>query len=107
MKRPSRDPASAIEIIASPHRDGCSYEVHPRSRRALRDRYPQVALAPSLFVGYDTEKDFEALHGKMWTQIVTLLTGLSPDRLADLGGVYIVNADDESILMDTRSKAVA
>lgn len=107
MRRLRRDPTSAIEIIASPHRDDCSYELHPQSRRTLRERYPNVTLVPSLFVGYETQADFEELHGKMWTQIVTLLTGLSPKRLANLGGVYVIDPSDESILMDTRSKAAA
>lgn len=37
----------------------------------------------------DTVSDFEKLHGPLWKQIVSMLTGLSWEQIAGLGGIKI------------------
>lgn len=84
------DQQEPIIILAGLQRDGTAYQLDPLSKERLAARYPGVSPAPRLFVGYDTRSEFESLHGPMWPQIVSLLTGVSIDRLTrDLGRVVI------------------
>ena len=77
-------------------RDGCTYQLHPSSRARLRKEFPDVRPVPSVFIGYDTKSDFEALHGPLWKQIATMLTGLSWERIETLGGIQIYDPVQET-----------
>ncbi len=79
----------AILIYIGKQGDGCVYELHPRSRRDLKDKYPDVRPAPSVFIGYNTRDEFESLHGPMWPQVAQMLTGLVPSQIRKLGGARI------------------
>lgn len=79
----------AIQINIGKQSDGCVYELHPLSRRDIRAKFPSVRAAPSVFIGYKTEAEFEALHGPMWMQVVQMLTGLGPSQIKKLGGAKI------------------
>ena len=78
-----------IVILAGLQTDGTTYRLHPVSRERLRVAFPTIAQAPSVFVGFDTQADFESLHGPMWGQIAMLLTGLSLQRLREMGRVIV------------------
>ena len=56
---------------------------HPTSAARIRLAFPSVRVAPSVYVGYETRDEFEALHGPMWPQIVILLAGVSADKLRE------------------------
>jgi hypothetical protein len=75
---------------------GCAYELGPLSRRRIKESFPQAKSAPSVFVGYDTKKDFERVHGPIWEQVAAILTGLSADQISKLGGLRIYDPVDES-----------
>ena len=81
--------ADPIVILAGLQQDGTTYQLHPVSSERLRTAFPGVRQAPSVFVGYDTKADFETLHGPMWSQIAQLLTGVSVERLRELGPVLV------------------
>ena len=102
-----RDPESAIEIIANPQSDGCNFELHPLSKRKLRERYPQISAAPSVFIGFDTRDHFESIHGKMWNQVVSLLTGITSKRLKGLGGVYVFDPKNNRVVYEDRPAKTA
>jgi hypothetical protein len=78
-----------IVIMAGLQRYGTTYQLHPNSVTRLRAAFPDVQQAPKVFVGYDTQADFERTHGRMWAQIVQLLTGVNRDELVRLGGAVI------------------
>lgn len=78
-----------IQINIGKQSDGCVYELHPRSMLDLKDKFPTVRAAPSVFIGYNTQDEFEALHGPMWLQIAQMLTGLGPSQIKKLGGAQI------------------
>lgn len=78
-----------IVILAGLQQDGTIYQLHPISIERLRAEFPGVQRAPSVFVGYDTQADFESLHGPMWPQITQLLTGVSVEKLRKLGSVLV------------------
>lgn len=77
--------------------DGCTYALHPRSLHEIKEKYA-VRPAPSIFVGYDTRDEFESLHGDMWPQIATLLTGLSWQQIESEGGAFLYDPVEENIL---------
>jgi hypothetical protein len=81
--------ATPIVIMAGLQRDGTTYQLHPTSIKRLEAAFPDVRHVPKVFVGYDSQADFESLHRKMWHQIVVLLTGVSLDRLHGLGGAVV------------------
>ena len=78
-----------IIILAGLQADGTTYQLHPSSRNRVRERFPSATQAPSVFVGYETQADFESLHGPMWGQIAMMLTGLSLEKLEGLGHVVV------------------
>ena len=77
-------------------RDGCTYQLHPSSRVQLKKTFPDTRPVPSVFIGYDTQSDFEVLHGPLWKQVATMLTGLSWKRIEDLGGIKIYDPVQET-----------
>jgi hypothetical protein len=82
-----KDPMSSIVINIGRQSDGCTYQLHPRSRADIKKRFPAAQLVPTLFVGYDTQADFERLQGPLWKQIAMILTGLTWEQLEESGGV--------------------
>ena len=82
-------------ILIGRQSDGCTYQLHPRSRKRIQEAFPETRIAPSVFVGYEGRAEFENLHAPMWGQIAQLLTGLSRDRLEVLGGVTIYDPATE------------
>jgi hypothetical protein len=78
---------STLLINIGRQSDGCTYQLNPKSRAEIRKKFPGVKSAPSIFVGYETQSDFESIHGPMWKQIATMLTGLSWDQIEEMGGV--------------------
>lgn len=79
-----------LVILVGLQSSGATYALEPLSRRRIQEAFPGVSVAPSVFVGYKTREDFESLHGPMWGQIVSLLTGVSVDRLREALGEVIV-----------------
>jgi hypothetical protein len=78
---------SSIVINIGRQSDGCTYQLHPRSRADIKKRFPGAHLVPTLFVGSDTQADCETFHGTMWKQIAMMLTGLTWEQLEESGGI--------------------
>jgi hypothetical protein len=78
---------SSLLINIGRQSDGCTYQLNPRSRAEIRARFPGVHPVPSIFVGYETQADFKTLHGPMWKQLATMLTGLTWEQIEEMGGV--------------------
>lgn len=80
---------SGLLINIGRQSDGCTYQLNPRSRAEIRARFPGAEPVPSIFVGYDTQADFEKLHGRMWKQLAVMLTGLAWEEIEEMGGVSL------------------
>jgi hypothetical protein len=78
-----------IQINIGKQSDGCVYELHPHSQRDLREKFPMLRAAPSVFIGYKTREEFETLQGPMWLQVAQMLTGLGRSQIKKLGGAQI------------------
>lgn len=83
-------------IDAGKQSDGVTYRLHPKTLQHLKDLFPGVTQAPSVFVGYQSKSDFERVHGAMWDQIVSILTGVSLDTIKAYGDVriHIINTGE-------------
>ncbi len=89
-------PYPPLIILVGLQADGATYALEPRSRQRIQEAFPGVPVAPSVFVGYKTREEFEALHGPMWRQIVILLTGVTLERLRETLGEVIVRVPGQS-----------
>lgn len=74
-----------LQIYVSRGRDGDGYEVDFFSRKWLQDAFPGVRVVPSLYIGHETRSDTEPSLGNILEQVVILLTGVPPARLAEQG----------------------
>jgi len=71
--------------------NGWTFRLDPKSHALLTQRFDQIAIGSSIFVGTDTRRSYEEIHGPMWDQIALLLTGLSLDQIEALGGYQVVD----------------
>lgn len=82
QSEPAEPDASQNMIVAIGfQREGATYRLHPTSAARMREAFPEAHPAPSVYVGYATRDEFEALHGPMWPQIVSILTRLDANKL--------------------------
>jgi hypothetical protein len=54
-------------------------------------------------VSFDTQWDFDRLHGPMWTQIAMLLTGLSEEQIQSFGGFIFMSPTDKEVVFESRA----
>lgn len=82
-----------IVILVGKQSDGNNYDLHPKSVKLLRKKFPRIPLKPSVFVGRGTQADFEeGAGGTMYAQVVALLTGLDASRILEaFGGFRVVD----------------
>jgi hypothetical protein len=76
--------------------DGGVYRLGPWSKKRIADAHPQARRVPFLHIGYYDVQDFEKLQGPFWPSLVQLLTGLTAEQLAALGGVDLYEVSSES-----------
>lgn len=84
-QKPVRELRGPIKILANREAMGTTYALEGEARLALQENFPGVHVAPTVYVGVETQDDFERVHGKFWKQIAILLTGLPTAKLKDLG----------------------
>lgn len=75
----------AVRIYVSRSRDGDGYEVDARSRQWLREQFPDVRVVPQLYVRHTARRDLEPQLRDIWGHIVSLLVGVSAERLIGQG----------------------
>ncbi len=93
-----------VEIDVGRQRNGLTFQLSPHAKEILRGKVPEPVLNTSVFVSYDTKSDFEFFHGPVWEHVALLLTRLSPDQLAQLGGfVFVDRSRDDEILFSQPS----
>jgi hypothetical protein len=95
-----------VEIEVGRQRNGWTFRLSPDAKQILRGKVPEPILNTSVFVGYDTKSDFEFFHGPVWEHVAQLLTQLSPDQLAQVGGFFFVDrSGDDEILFSQPSSS--
>ena len=71
--------------------DGCTFRLSPRTRTGLEDKLSNMPPATGIFIEIDTSDSFAQIHGPMWEQILSLLTGLSLFEIEKLGAYEFVD----------------
>lgn len=92
MATPAPAPTNEIVVHQSVDREGSTFALSTAARTAIRGKFGDaVHVAPRIFIAHDTRAAFEALHGDFAKYIVALLTGVTVERLAELGPVRFLD----------------
>jgi hypothetical protein len=89
MSQAAAEAAEPLVIHRSVNGDGETFALEPRSLRRLRQVLgPAAHPRPRVFIAHETKADYEHVHGAIAGQVITLLTGVSEERLrGTFGGV--------------------
>ncbi|WP_342088129.1 hypothetical protein [Dyadobacter sp. OTU695] len=66
----------AIKIKVNKQMDGYSFSISPSIRELIRKLFPNAHPANNIFVGYDTQSNFEIYAGKLESHIYPALLGV-------------------------------
>jgi hypothetical protein len=95
---PSNGPFGPVLIQLARRADGLAFALHPLSLNMIRETFPEVTPGASeAFITTQTWNDFSRTQGTLpdlVREIVPSLTGLSEDRLNDLG-YAVIDADTD------------
>lgn len=79
--------ANPLTFHVSQRPDGMVFGFPLVTERALKAAFPDIRLAERIFIAFPTIEAMEATRGvDFWKQVLTFLTGLSPEKLAGVGG---------------------
>jgi hypothetical protein len=81
-----------ITIQVGQQIDGYTFRLQPKSRQWIIQNFSEVHPVASVFISFDNRKNFEEVHGSIWHQIITLLTGLSIEKIREIGGFSIIES---------------
>lgn len=98
---------NTITILVGQQQDGHTFMLEPKSRRLLRDRFPQVTVVKKVFISHETRQDLEAVHGDILNQVVSLLAGVSPQRLGkeNIGVMFNDVMNDKNVSLPNSNAA--
>ncbi len=79
---PRSSEAAPIVVYAASSIDGTSFALDPESQRRVRDAFPEVQVSTRhIFIAHDTREALDKNIQPFEGQVVTLLTGVSAERL--------------------------
>jgi hypothetical protein len=93
-------PLGPLDIHIGRRSDGCAYGLHPHSSTIIRKRFPKARPVEAVFIATPMKDGLEAAQGAIWDQVVRILTGLSEQQLAELGGYRIYDPDSQKYLRE-------
>jgi len=88
---PSTVEQSKIVIDFGSQREGHTFRLHPLTLLWVQERFPERERVASVFIGFDQRQDIQLTPESVWAHVATLLTGLSPNEINQLGGFAVVN----------------
>lgn len=77
--------------------DGGVYRLDTLSLKRIKAAFPDVEPLPMIMLGHRRATEFDRLHPRRWEEMARLLTGLTPDQIARLGGVRIFDTDNDRV----------
>jgi hypothetical protein len=104
MKKLAED---ALLIVVGLQHDGGVYQLDPLSERRIEEAFPGANVLPVVVLGYRTEADFERTHRPHWEQVAKVLTGLTPEQIARLGGVRVYDPERNRVVWEWRPGALS
>ena len=100
----SRD---GLLVLVGIQPDGGVYQLYPTSRLRVEEAFPRAKMFRSLVLHHRRDSDFEDWHGPVWERVVELLTGLTLDQIAQLGGVRIYDPEGDRVLWEWKPTPVS
>lgn len=86
-----------LVIYRSVNREGATFALKPGSRERVQRRFGDAAhVRPRIFIAHETRVDNDQMHADLASQVVQLLTGLSCERLKELGGVVFLDPETDA-----------
>ena len=84
-------------IYRSVNREGATFALKPGSRERVQSRFGDAAhVRPRIFIAHDTRVNYDEMHVGLASQVVQLLTGLSSQRLQELGEVVFLDPETDA-----------
>jgi len=68
---------------------GLAFSLDADSTKRVRDKHGGAWASSRVIVGYETKHEFERIHGDVIRHIIPVLTGLSLEQVAAMGGVRL------------------
>jgi hypothetical protein len=96
-------PLARVIILMRPHSLGADFSLHPHSKTLIRRRFPKSRPVSSISIEWSTQADFEMQHGPIRDHVAVVLTGLTLDELAALGGDEVYDLIKERKVYDSQA----
>ena len=74
-----------LTILVGQQLDGHTFMLEPAGRTLLQTRFPEAHIVKKVFISHETRLGFESVQGSILNQVVSLLSGMPPERLAESG----------------------
>jgi hypothetical protein len=99
MQPTGESPPRPLVVYVSDDRAGVTFALEPRVRRTLQARFVGSHPSPRVFIGQETRAAFEEMH-PILRQVLLILTGVSEERLRELGPVEFREPVTERVLKE-------
>jgi hypothetical protein len=77
---------------------GGTYSLPPTTELKIREAFPDALMNRHIFIGFDETKDYNRYQRPIWDTLVQLLTGLTPQQIAQLGGVSLYDMEAKKVI---------
>lgn len=99
-------PPDMVEVEVGWQTYSAFYDLDYPSEELIQAAYPDAKILDRLVVRCKTREDLVEQQRPLWPQIAVLLTGLSLEQLARLGGYRIVEPWPRKVLWEWKPAAV-
>jgi hypothetical protein len=93
-------PPDMLEIETGWQGDEVVYGLDGRAQRLIRERFPHANILRGVVIESEQEMDALGDNRSRWPEIAKLLTGLTAEQLAQLGGVRIIDPWPRKVLWE-------
>jgi hypothetical protein len=93
-----RGPIAPLTILSIPTREGTEFRLEPASQERIMLHFPNARVVGQVTFPVQVRNDYERQHGPVSDQVIILLTGISEEAVARLGGVRIVTPEGRVLL---------
>lgn len=90
-----------VIVYQNQQTEDITFSLHPASRKALHEKFPQAIQARSVSGGYNTMYDFQMIYGSIFYSMFKALTGLTFYGVCLIKKVSLVDAATNNIIADS------
>ena len=106
---PALEPRPADDVLTIEvgwQGDGGVYLLGLRSQERIREAFPDARIISDMLIAYDKKRDYERYHRPYWEQIARMLTGLTDEQIARLGGIRIYEVYPNKVIWEWKPTPV-